>query len=285
MIGWQRVVMVVLAALSIGARAEVAVPAHEAWVTDLASALSVEQRQTLEARLAQFTADKGAQIAVLLVPSTDGEAIESFALRVAETWKLGRQGIDDGALLVLATNDRRLRIEVGYGLEGALPDAIAKRIIAEVIVPQLKAGNIAAGVIAGVDSMLKVIDGEPLPAPSIASAPSIDAIQIAFFIAVFFAMLFRGRTRTHPLRGLLAAASSAGVTYLLTDVAFAAAISGFAAIVIAGLTGGSSNGRSSWASHRRYGGPGGWGGGGYGGGGFGGGGGGSFGGGGASGSW
>ena len=110
-------------------------------------------------------ARKGSQIAVLIVPTTDGEAIEQFSLRVAETWKIGRKKIDDGALLVVAKNDRHLRIEVGYGLEGALTDVTSKRIIDEVITPKFKAGDFAGGVSAGVNRMIGVIDGEKLPAP------------------------------------------------------------------------------------------------------------------------
>ena len=102
---------------------------------------------------------------MLIVPTTDGEAIEQFSLRVAEAWKIGRKKIDDGALLVIAKNDRHLRIEVGYGLEGALTDATTKRIIDEDITPKFKAGDFAGGISAGVDRMIRVIDGEKLPAP------------------------------------------------------------------------------------------------------------------------
>ena len=120
---------------------------------------------SLTQTLRNFEARKGSQIAVLIVPTTDGEAIEQFSLRVAEAWKIGRKKIDDGALLVVAKNDRHLRIEVGYGLEGALTDATAKRIIDEDITPKFKAGDFAGGVSAGVDRMIRVIDGEQLPAP------------------------------------------------------------------------------------------------------------------------
>ena len=102
---------------------------------------------------------------MLIVPTTDGEAIEQFSLRVAEAWKIGRKKIDDGAMLVVAKNDRQLRIEVGYGLEGALTDATAKRIIDEDITPKFKSGDFAGGISAGVDRMIRVIDGEKLPAP------------------------------------------------------------------------------------------------------------------------
>ena len=99
------------------------------------------------------------------MPTTDGEAIEQFSLRVAEAWKIGRKKIDDGALLVIAKNDRQLRIEVGYGLEGALTDVTSKRIIDEIITPKFKAGDFTGGISAGVDRMIGIIDGEKLPAP------------------------------------------------------------------------------------------------------------------------
>ena len=102
---------------------------------------------------------------MLIVPSTHPETIEQYAIRVAEAWKLGRKGVDDGVLLVIAKQDRTLRIEVGYGLEGVLPDAVAKRIVDETIVPMLKQGSFAAAVDAGIERITGVIEGEPLPAP------------------------------------------------------------------------------------------------------------------------
>lgn len=265
-----------------------AVPPFTQWVTDVAGALNPQEKAALETRLAAFAAAKGAQVAVLIVATTDEEPIEGYALRVAEAWKLGRKGIDDGALLVVAKDDRHLRIEVGYGLEGALPDAIAKRIIAETIVPHFKSGNFFAGVNAGVERILGVVSGETLPPPaSRPLASSQDAIGLALFFAFFFAVLFRGMGRVNAIRVPLSAAASGGMTYLLTSFGFAAGISAFGAVIIAGLLGANIGGPGAggWVSHRRYGGfPGGFGGGGFGGG-FGGGGGGSFGGGGASGSW
>ncbi|HET6492660.1 MAG TPA: TPM domain-containing protein, partial [Burkholderiales bacterium] len=115
--------------------AEVAIPPLTARVTDLTGTLSAAQRTALEERLAAFEAKKGSQVAVLLVPTTQPETIEQYAIRVAEQWKLGRKGVDDGVLLLVAMQDRTVRIEVGYGLEGALPDATAKRIVEEYIVP------------------------------------------------------------------------------------------------------------------------------------------------------
>lgn len=142
----------------------VAVPPLTNRIVDLSATLSAEQQAVLETRLREFEQRKGSQIAVLIVPSTRPEAIEQYAIRVAEQWKIGRKKVDDGAILVVAKNDRALRIEVGYGLEGALNDATAKRIIDDIIVPRFKQNDFAGGISAGVDSMIKVIDGEPLPA-------------------------------------------------------------------------------------------------------------------------
>ena len=146
-----------------GAAEEVAVPPLKARVTDLTGTLDGGQRAALEAKLAAFEQKKGSQIAVLLVPTTQPETVEQFGIRVAEQWKIGRKGVDDGVLLLIAKNDRKLRIEVGRGLEGALPDAIAKRIIAEDIAPLFKQGDFNGGINAGVDRIIKVVDGEPLP--------------------------------------------------------------------------------------------------------------------------
>ncbi len=147
------------------ALALVAVPALSGRVVDQTGTLGASDVAALTQALQDLETRKGSQIAVLIVPTTDGEAIEPFALRVAEAWKIGRKKIDDGALLVIAKNDRRLRIEVGYGLEGALTDATTKRIIDEDITPKFKAGDFAGGVSAGIGRMIRIIDGEKLPAP------------------------------------------------------------------------------------------------------------------------
>ena len=145
--------------------AEVAVPALAARVTDLTTTLDPAQRARLEQTLATFEARKGSQIVVLIVPTTAPETIEQFALRVAELWRIGRGKVDDGALLVVAKDDRTLRIEVGYGLEGALNDATSKRIISETIVPRFKQNDFSGGIAAGLEQMVKVVDGELLPTP------------------------------------------------------------------------------------------------------------------------
>src|SRR6186997_267277 len=147
------------------ALALVAVPPLSGRVVDQTGTLTAGDIASLTQSLADLERRKGSQIAILIVPTTDGEAIEQFSLRVAEAWKIGRKKIDDGALLVIAKNDRRLRIEVGYGLEGALTDVTSKRIIDEDITPKFKSGDFAGGISAGLNRMIRVIDGEKLPTP------------------------------------------------------------------------------------------------------------------------
>src|SRR5579862_2451791 len=148
------------------ASAQVAVPPLTGRVVDQTATLSASEMDALTQRLKDLETRKGSQVAVLIVPTTQPEAIEQFSIRVAEAWKIGRKKIDDGALLVVAKNDRKLRIEVGYGLEGALPDVTARRIIDEIIVPRFRTGDFAGGISAGVDRMIRIIDGEPLPKPA-----------------------------------------------------------------------------------------------------------------------
>ena len=147
------------------ALADVAVPPLVGRVVDQTGTLSSSDIDSLQQTLRAFESRKGSQIAVLIVPTTAPETIEQYSLRVAESWKIGRKKIDDGALLVVAKNDRHLRIEVGYGLEGALTDATSKRIIDEDITPKFKSGDFAGGISAGLNRMIRVIDGEKLPAP------------------------------------------------------------------------------------------------------------------------
>jgi uncharacterized protein len=147
------------------ALALVAVPPLSGRVVDQTGTLAAGDIASLTQTLKDLETRKGSQIAVLIVPTTGGEAIEQFSLRVAEAWKIGRKKVDDGALLVIAKNDRHLRIEVGYGVEGALTDATTKRIIDEDITPKFKAGDFAGGVSAGINRMIRLIDGEKLPTP------------------------------------------------------------------------------------------------------------------------
>jgi uncharacterized protein len=150
---------------SVDAENLVAVPPLQTRVTDLTGTLSTSENAELSKILADYEKEKGSQIAVLILPSTRPETIEQYSIRVAEQWKIGRKGVDDGVLLIVAKEDRKLRIEVGYGLEGVLPDAKAKDIIDEVIVPYFKNGDFYGGVKIGVETIIATIRNEPLPEP------------------------------------------------------------------------------------------------------------------------
>jgi len=170
---------VLLLLFATAASAQVEVPQLLHRVTDLTATLSPEQTNALEAKLAAFEAGKGSQIAVLIVATTQPEDIAQFGIRVADAWKIGRKGVDDGVILIVAKDDRKLRLEVGYGLEGVIPDAVAKRVTSEIIKPYFKAGDFAGGIDAGVSQLIKLIEGEPLPAPEQTEreAPNSDAFM------------------------------------------------------------------------------------------------------------
>ena len=266
------------------ALAQQPVPARAARVTDLTNTLPAETRAALDRKLAAFEARKGSQIAVLLVATTAPESIEQYSLRVAEAWKLGRAGVDDGVLLLVAVQDRRARFEVGYGLEGAVPDAFARRIIAEQLAPRFRAGDYAAGIDAGVDALIGLVDGEPLPTPP-EQGPDIEpwsGLPVLLVFAALLAPLFRRVFGT--LFGSVALGAGAGfIVWFVSSVIVASVLAGGLVFVfaLAGIGGGAGR----WASRGPFGGmPGGFGGGFGGGGGFRGGGG-RFGGGGASGGW
>jgi uncharacterized protein len=258
------------------AQAEVAVPALSARVTDLTSTLSSQQIQTLESRLAVFEAKKGAQIAVLILPTTQPETIEQYGIRVAEGWKLGRKGVDDGVLLLVAKEDRAMRIEVGYGLEGALNDATANRIVEEIIVPFFKLGEFYQGIDAGSAAIIRVVEGEPLPKPQRGTSGDKGDIESLLLIAFGAVVVVGGLLRA--LLGRLPAAlltgGGLGLVAWLTAVPLLMALMAGAMAFVFVLLGGTRHG---FGGHR--GGHGGFGGGGFGGGG------GGFGGGGASGRW
>jgi uncharacterized protein len=282
-----RRLLIISAALLVAglAEADVPVPPLKARVTDLTGTLGKEQQATIEQQLAAFEARKGAQIGVLLLPTTNPETIEQFAVRVQEEWKLGRKGVDDGVLLVVAKDDRTLRIEVGYGLEGVLPDATAKRIIEEDITPALRHGDFYAGISAGVNRIMKVIDGEPLPPPK--NTATSAASRYLDWIFPAFIVLLIGRSVANAIFGrFLGSGITGGILGVLVWLMSGLLIAGLAVGVLAFMfslfagipTGRMSRGRGhGWSS-------GGFGGGGFGGGGFGGGGG-MSGGGGASGRW
>jgi uncharacterized protein len=271
-------------------QAEVAVPPLTGRVTDLTGTLSGAAVTRIEAKLAALEAKKGSQLAVLIVPTTQPEEIEQFGIRVAEAWKLGRKGVDDGAILIVAKNDRRVRIEVGYGLEGAIPDAIANRIITETVTPHFKLGDFDGGVEAGVDQMISVVNGEPLPEPDRKWEHTgnlshiLPLLLVVVFVAsgvlrALFGRLF-GSVATGGLAG--------GIAWLLSHfvpIGLGAGVLAFLFALVLGSTRGWSTGAGGWGGGLGgLGGRGGGFGGGMGGGGFSGGGGG-FGGGGASGGW
>ena len=268
---------------SLVAGAQVAVPPLGARVTDLTATLSAAEVAALEKTLEAFEARKGSQLAVLMVATTAPETIEQYALRVAEQWKLGRKKVDDGALLVVAKADRTLRIEVGYGLEGALNDATSKRIISETIVPRFQQGDLHGGIAAGVDQIIRVIDGEPLPATGVGRAVGAGGIQQYVPVILILALVLGGVLRSVLGRfpGALATGGAVGfVAWLFAGAVSIALAAGVMALVFTLLGGGRGGFGGLGAGGLR----GGFGRGGLGRGGFGGGGGG-FGGGGASGRW
>jgi uncharacterized protein len=249
------------------------VPPLTSRIVDLTNTLDAQQRAALEARLAALEQAKGAQVAVLLAPTFQPESIEQFGIRLADAWKLGRKGVDDGAILLIAKDDRQLRIEVGYGLEGALNDATAKRIISEIITPHFRQGGYYAGIDAGLAAMQAVIEGEPLPPPATTSTGTRG--DGANFLPLLMGAAIAARI-LHSLLGLTGSLLAAGVGGLLAFWLFGSWLAGLLAGVILLAF--------SLARGGGYGGGFGTRGGGFGGGGFSGGGGG-FGGGGASGRW
>jgi len=229
------------------ALADVAVPPLTSRVTDLTGTLSGGAVARIESKLAALEAKKGSQLAVLIVPSTQPEEIEQYGIRVADAWKLGRKAIDDGAILIVAKNDRRVRIEVGRGLEGAMPDVIANRIITEAVTPHFKLGDYDGGVEAGIDKMISVVNGEPLPEPDKkwerhgGLGNMLPLLLIVVFVASgvlrgLFGRLF-GSLATGGLAG--------GIVWLLSHLIPIGIGAGFVAFLFAMLSGGS---RSGWNS-------------------------------------
>ncbi|MCW5660010.1 MAG: YgcG family protein [Burkholderiaceae bacterium] len=271
-----------VAALGAAAQGLVPVPPLQARVTDLTGTLTAPQSAALEQSLRAFENRKGTQIAVLIVPTTGPEAAEQFALRVVEQWKLGRRKVDDGVLLLVAKDDRTVRLEVGYGVEGALPDATARRIIAEVITPPFRQGDFYGGIAAGVDRMVRVLDGETLPAPTRrGAAPDDNGLGQTWPVLFIVALVLGGvlRRTLGRLPGALAVGGVLGVVAWFAIGAIAvAAVAGLIGffVTLLGIGMGGHGGMHGHGGHR---------GGGFGGsGGFRGGGGG-FGGGGATGRW
>ena len=290
MIAARASLLALLVCWAFAAAADVAVPPLSGRVVDQTGTLSASDISALTQTLKNLETRRGSQVAVLIVATTAPETIEQYSIRVAEAWKIGRKKIDDGALLVVAKNDHKLRIEVGYGLEGALTDVTSKRIIDEIIVPRFRSGDFAGGISAGVDRIVAVIDGEKLPAPaqrqqSNSGSLNFDPLNPFFIIPV---LLLGGLIRS-LLGRLIGSAVSGGLVALIAWYFFASLLAAVLAGVIAAIFVMFSDSITSSAPGRRGSG---WSGGGgsfSGGsssdsGGFSGGGG-SFGGGGASGSW
>ncbi len=223
------------------AGAQIAVPPLTGRVTDQTATLTAEQQAALEQILQAFEVRKGSQLAVLIISTTAPETIEQYALRVVEQWKLGRKKVDDGALLVVAKTDRALRIEVGYGLEGALNDATSKRIISEIITPRFKQGDFNGGISAGVEQIIRVIDGEPLPAPS--GKPAGDTANIQQYVPVIFilALVIGGMLRSVLGRfpgALVTGGAVALIAWFVVGTAFIALVAGAVALFVTLLSGG-----------------------------------------------
>jgi len=272
-----------------GAQQLASIPPLDSPVVDTTGTLDPAARQSLVQQALALQQRKGSQLQVLMVPSTQPEDIAQYTQRVFDQVKLGRKGIDDGVLVVVAKDDHRVRIEPGYGLEGAIPDAIANRIIQEYMVPKFRANDYAGGLSDAAAALTKLIDGEALPAPMADNKSSGDdggGWMFALFAAFLVAQVVRGIFGRAPslLRGVLGAGVAGGVAWLISSLLLVGGI-GAAIGFFLGLA------RPSAGGFARGGGFGGFGGGGFGGGGFGGGGGGwsggggMSGGGGASGSW
>ena len=291
-LSWALVALALLFAFVVPAVADVAVPQLTGRVVDQTGTLSSGDIAALTQKLRDFETRKGSQISVLIVPTTQPETIEQFSIRVADAWKIGRKKVDDGAILVVAKNDRHLRIEVGYGLEGALTDVASRRIIDEIITPKFRDGDFAGGISAGIDRMIRIIDGEPLPVPSRSvNFGNLDDIGPLLPVTLFGSLVIGGflRSLLGRLLGSAATGSLIAVLALLligsAGIALLAGVAGFVLSFIADLFP-ASPGRSRGGSWSRGSASGGWSSGssssdsgGFSGGG------GSFGGGGASGSW
>jgi uncharacterized protein len=270
-----------------------AIPPIDSPVVDTTGTLTDAQKQQLVQQALALQQRKGSQLQVLIVPTTQPEDIFDYTQRVFDQVKLGRKGIDDGVLVVVAKDDHRVRIHPGYGLEGAIPDAIANRIIQEYMAPKFRAGDYAGGLADATAMLAKIIDGESLPAPIADNRTHRDQGSpwvFSLFVAFIVAQVVRGilARAPSPLRGVLGAAAAGGVAWMLSSLLFVGGLGALIGFVL-GLA---RPGRTRFAGTGGWGGFGGpWGGGGgFGGGGFGGGGGwsgggGMSGGGGASGSW
>ncbi len=283
-----------LACMTAQAQALAPIPALDSPVVDTTGTLDATARANLDAQARALQQRKGSQLQVLVVPTTQPEDIAQYAVRAFEQWKLGRKGVDDGVLLVVAKDDRRVRIEVGYGLEGAIPDATSIRVIQEYLVPRFRAGDYAGGITDATAALVKLIDGEPLPAPMVeprsqGTGGGGDWL-FALFAAFIVAQVARGIFGRAPslLRGVVGAGAAGGVAWLVSSLLLVAIVgaaigffAGLVSVPVGRFARGARGGAGGWGG---FGGSGGGWGGGSGGGGWSGGGG-MSGGGGASGRW
>jgi len=257
-----------------------------ARVTDTAGVLAPEARARLDAKLAAFEQAKGSQIAVIVVPSTQPEPISDFANRVGDAWKIGRKGVGDGVLIAVAVKDRRVWLSVARALEGAIPDVVATRITRELMGPQFARGDFAAGIDAGVDAVMKRIEGEALPTPAGVPRHKVDAgedLLAAIVPLVIFGTLVGALLRRiFGVPGAMASGAGTGAIagFLLSSLVVGL-IAGIAVLVLSGFGGGRGPLGGGRVLGGRRGGPlilpggwsgggsrgGGWGGGGFGGGG------------------
>ncbi len=260
------------------------VPALSGRVIDQTATLSPEQRGALDAKLAAFEAASGPQIVILLVPATAPEDIASYAQRVADTWKIGRREVGDGLLLVVAKNERAVRIEVAKALEGAVPDLAARQVIDRALVPAFRNGDYAGGLNAGLDLLMARIRGEALPVPaprggggagSTGGLP-IEQFGMFLFIGVMVVGGLLSAVLGRKLGSMATALAAGGAAWWLSASALLALGAALAAVLVVGVFGVGTVLRLVVMSAGR---------GGRGGGGFSSGGGGDFGGGGASGRW
>jgi uncharacterized protein len=228
-------ILALLLCWAFAAFADVAVPPLTGRVVDQTGTLSTSDINSLQQVLQGLELRKGSQVAVLIVPTTAPETIEQYAIRVAEAWKIGRKKIDDGALVVVAKNDRKLRIEVGYGLEGALTDATSKRIIDEVITPRFRNGDFAGGISAGVNRIIGVIDGEKLPAPEPRQQQDSDLLSHIDLLNPFtiFAVFVIGGILRGTLGRLIGAVATGGIVGALAWFIAGSLVASIIAAVIA----------------------------------------------------
>jgi uncharacterized protein len=200
--GWGRIfgVLLCLAVLLPCAAAAMEVPALRGRVNDHGGMLSPETESRIETLLKELEEKDSTQVAVLTVPSLEGDSLEDFSMRVAERWKIGRKGFDNGVILVIARDDRKVRIEVGYGLEGRLTDLTAGRIIRDRIVPEFRAGRFDQGVLNGVVALAEVVRGEfQAPAQPPTGPPASGVEDLMPFVLVFLFLVYMMGRVSRPL--------------------------------------------------------------------------------------